>query len=149
MNTEPHLVFMRNKKHFTIKVNGPEVVSTDCLKQLMLKQAQHCVSKVKVACFDKQGKTPCLSIMATFTCSTAFPHGLQQETIRWSDFSEFWGRCLPLLSSFRCCPWLLLAKNKLAKKADRNESKFSLKKTVCVNCFAVLWAIVEFILKII
>ncbi|CAN8008684.1 unnamed protein product [Ixodes pacificus] len=54
MNTEPHLVFMRNKKHFTIKVNGPEVVSTDRLKQPMLKQAQQCVSKVKVACFDKQ-----------------------------------------------------------------------------------------------
>lgn len=149
MNTEPHFVFMRNKKHFTTKVNGPELVSTDRLKQPMLKQTQHCVSKVKVACFDKQGVLPCLSKQAIFTCPTTFPHGLQQETIHWSDFSEFWGRCLPLLSSFRCRPWLLLAKNKLAKKADRNESKFSLKKTVCVNCFAVSWVTVEFILKII
>ncbi|CAN7947369.1 unnamed protein product [Ixodes pacificus] len=130
MNTEPHLVFMRNKKHFTIKVNGPEVVSTDRLKQPMLKQAQHCVSKVKVACFDKQGVLPCLSKQATFTCPTTFPHCLQQETIRWSDFSEFWERCLPLLSSFRCCPWLLLAKNELAKKADRNESNHSRKQFV-------------------
>ncbi|CAN8016821.1 unnamed protein product [Ixodes persulcatus] len=116
---------MRNKKHFTINVNGPEVVSTHCLKQPMLKQAQHCVSKVKVACFDKQSVLPCLSKQATFTFPSTFPHGLQQETICWSDLSEFWGRCLPLLSSFRCCQWLLLAKNKLAKKADRNESKFS------------------------
>ncbi|CAN7977961.1 unnamed protein product [Ixodes persulcatus] len=148
MNTEPHLVFMRNKKHFTINVSGPEVVSTDCRKQPMLKQAQHCVSKVKVACFDKQGVLPCLSKHPPSPSQQLFLMVFNKKQFAGVTSVNFGGDACHFYPHFAVAPGYCLPKINLLKR-QTNESKFSLKKTVCVNYFAVSWAVVEFILKII
>lgn len=95
MNTEPHLVFMRNKKHFTINVNGPEVVSTDCLKQPMLKQAQLSPSQqLFLMVFNKKQFAGVTSVNLGGDACHFYLH-----------FAVAPGYCLP--------------KNKLAKKADK------------------------------